>query len=67
MRGESGQTLSLWTSPEVTFPRLSSDSEADVCVVGAGIAGIACAYLLSCQGKSVVVLDDGLLAGGETC
>jgi glycine/D-amino acid oxidase-like deaminating enzyme/nitrite reductase/ring-hydroxylating ferredoxin subunit len=34
--------------------------------VGAGIAGLTTAYLLAREGKSVVVLDDGPLAGGET-
>jgi glycine/D-amino acid oxidase-like deaminating enzyme/nitrite reductase/ring-hydroxylating ferredoxin subunit len=40
--------------------------ETDVCVVGAGIAGLSTAYLLACEGKSVVVLDDGPIGGGMT-
>jgi glycine/D-amino acid oxidase-like deaminating enzyme/nitrite reductase/ring-hydroxylating ferredoxin subunit len=47
-------------------PPLTGDFEADVCVVGAGIAGLTTAYLLGREGKSVVVLDDGPLAGGMT-
>jgi glycine/D-amino acid oxidase-like deaminating enzyme/nitrite reductase/ring-hydroxylating ferredoxin subunit len=39
---------------------------ADVCVVGAGIAGLTTAYLLAREGRSVIVLDDGAIAGGET-
>ncbi len=39
---------------------------ADVCIVGAGIAGLSIAYMLTKAGKSVVILDDGLLAGGMT-
>jgi glycine/D-amino acid oxidase-like deaminating enzyme/nitrite reductase/ring-hydroxylating ferredoxin subunit len=39
---------------------------ADVCVVGAGIAGMTTAYFLSREGKSVVVLDDGPIGGGMT-
>jgi glycine/D-amino acid oxidase-like deaminating enzyme/nitrite reductase/ring-hydroxylating ferredoxin subunit len=46
---------------------LAADASADVCVVGAGIAGLTTAYLLAREGKSVVVLDDGPVAGGETC
>jgi len=38
----------------------------DVCIVGAGIAGLTTAYLLTREGKSVLVLDDGPLAGGQT-
>lgn len=45
---------------------LDRDMSADVCVIGAGIAGIATAYQLACGGRNVVVLDDGPIAGGET-
>lgn len=47
-------------------PALRTGVRADVCVVGAGIAGLTTAYLLARAGKSVVVLDDGPLAGGIT-
>jgi glycine/D-amino acid oxidase-like deaminating enzyme/nitrite reductase/ring-hydroxylating ferredoxin subunit len=47
-------------------PALSSDLKADVCVVGAGIAGMSTAYLLGRAGKKVVVLDDGSIGGGQT-
>jgi glycine/D-amino acid oxidase-like deaminating enzyme/nitrite reductase/ring-hydroxylating ferredoxin subunit len=49
-----------------TFSRLTASAEADVCIVGAGIAGLTAAYLLAKAGRSVVVLDAALLAGGET-
>lgn len=48
------------------FPPLDSDVRASVCVVGAGIAGMMTAYLLTRAGKSVVVIDDGPIGGGET-
>src|SRR4051812_40109141 len=47
-------------------PPLAKDIMADVCVVGAGVAGLTTAYLLADEGRSVVVLDDGAIAGGET-
>jgi glycine/D-amino acid oxidase-like deaminating enzyme/nitrite reductase/ring-hydroxylating ferredoxin subunit len=47
--------------------KLSADADADVVIVGAGIAGMTTAYLLAREGKRVVVLDDGPVAGGETC
>jgi glycine/D-amino acid oxidase-like deaminating enzyme/nitrite reductase/ring-hydroxylating ferredoxin subunit len=47
-------------------PALAEDVNADVCVVGAGIAGMTTAYLLARQGQSVVVLDDGRVGGGMT-
>lgn len=52
---------SLWlsiTQPAVA-PPLVEDAKADVCVVGAGIAGLTTAYLLAAAGKSVVVIDAG--------
>jgi glycine/D-amino acid oxidase-like deaminating enzyme/nitrite reductase/ring-hydroxylating ferredoxin subunit len=47
-------------------PRLEGNQHVEVCVVGAGIAGLTTAYLLTQAGKSVAVLDDGPLAGGIT-
>lgn len=45
---------------------LTKDTTADVCVVGAGIAGLTTAYLLLSEGRSVIILDDGPIGGGET-
>jgi glycine/D-amino acid oxidase-like deaminating enzyme/nitrite reductase/ring-hydroxylating ferredoxin subunit len=47
-------------------PRLDANQHVEVCIVGAGIAGLTTAYLLCQAGKSVAVLDDGPLAGGIT-
>ncbi|MGK3981899.1 FAD-dependent oxidoreductase [Sorangium sp. So ce136] len=44
----------------------ATDHGADVCVVGAGIAGLTTAYLLAKAGKSVIVLDNGSVGGGES-
>jgi glycine/D-amino acid oxidase-like deaminating enzyme/nitrite reductase/ring-hydroxylating ferredoxin subunit len=45
---------------------LKQDDRADVCIVGAGISGLTTAYCLARDGRSVVVLDDGAIGGGET-
>jgi glycine/D-amino acid oxidase-like deaminating enzyme/nitrite reductase/ring-hydroxylating ferredoxin subunit len=45
---------------------LAEDVRAEVCVIGAGIAGVTTAYLLATAGKRVVVLEDGPIGGGET-
>ena len=45
---------------------LTEDLRVDACIVGAGIAGMSIAYLLTRAGKSVAVLDDGPLANGMT-
>ena len=63
-----GASASLWMDvPLRDFPRLSESTEIDVCVVGAGIAGLTTAYPLAKAGRSVVVLDDGEIASGESC
>jgi len=45
---------------------LREDARADVCVIGAGIAGLTTAYLLAREGKSVLVIDDGRPGCGQT-
>jgi glycine/D-amino acid oxidase-like deaminating enzyme len=47
-------------------PKLSSDTEADVVVVGGGLTGVWCAYLLARSGLRVVVLEKGRLGRSET-
>jgi glycine/D-amino acid oxidase-like deaminating enzyme/nitrite reductase/ring-hydroxylating ferredoxin subunit len=59
---------SVWAA-SAKMPRCASlrrSTQADVCIVGAGIAGLTTGYLLTRAGKSVVILDDGDLAGGMT-
>ena len=48
------------------LPSMRTNVRSDVCVVGAGIAGLTTAYLLAAEGLSVVVVDDGPLGGGMT-
>lgn len=63
----SGRTQSLWMEVRLpSCPTLEKDLTTDVCIVGAGIVGLTCAYTLAKQGKSVVVLDQGPIAGGQT-
>jgi glycine/D-amino acid oxidase-like deaminating enzyme/nitrite reductase/ring-hydroxylating ferredoxin subunit len=68
MLSDTGRTDSLWmvTAPPKVFPPITQDLRAEVCVIGAGIAGITTAYLLAKAGKRVIVLDDGPVGGGET-
>ncbi len=62
------RTMSTWRSALTLrdAPPLLEDLETDVCVVGAGIAGISVAYELCAAGKKVVVLADTAIGGGET-
>ncbi|MGI8619916.1 MAG: FAD-dependent oxidoreductase [Gemmatimonadaceae bacterium] len=64
----SGSTVSVWmdTADIPQFAPLAADARASVCVVGAGMAGMMTAYLLTRVGRSVIVIDDGPIGGGET-
>ena len=65
---EPSGTRSYWQQADERPkpPRLLEDATTQVCIVGAGIAGLTTAYLLNRAGHSVIVLDDGPIAGGET-
>ncbi len=68
MENETGQSISVWmaTAETPAAKALDVDTQADVVIVGAGIAGMTTAYLLAREGRSVVVLDDGPIGGGMT-
>src|SRR5258705_3115598 len=68
MHSDSGHTTSVWmdTTEVPQFQPLTQDLRANVCVIGAGIAGMTTAYLLARAGRAVVLIDDGQIGGGET-
>src|SRR4051812_4140945 len=69
-KSDEGRTVSYWEATEDLISGSDGSvlpSETDVCIVGGGIAGITTAYLLAKAGRSVMVIDDGLIGGGETC
>src|SRR5688572_18102596 len=69
MKTDNGESVSVWmATPDTRVDGpLTTNLDVDVCVVGAGLAGITTAYLLSLEKQRVAVLDDGPIAGGETC
>ncbi len=65
----SGSTTSVWMSvlPTRQFPALQENIDCDVCIIGAGIAGLTTAYQLAKEGKKVLVLEKNpQVAQGET-
>jgi glycine/D-amino acid oxidase-like deaminating enzyme/nitrite reductase/ring-hydroxylating ferredoxin subunit len=60
---------SIWkrtAAPAQRWPALTTDAECDVCVVGAGIAGLSVAYEVARRGRTVLVLDDRGVGAGES-
>ncbi len=68
MKDDSQASTSLWmaTADTPSQSRLKESIRTDICIIGAGIAGLTTAYLLGREGRSVVVLDDGVSGGGMT-
>jgi glycine/D-amino acid oxidase-like deaminating enzyme/nitrite reductase/ring-hydroxylating ferredoxin subunit len=61
--------LSPWldTTPSgPTHPALDRDLDVDVCVIGAGIAGLSAALALSESGRSIAVLEADRVGAGVT-
>lgn len=52
--------------PRAARPALNSDEHCDVCIIGAGIAGLTAALELSRRGKRVILLDAEHVAWGAS-
>jgi glycine/D-amino acid oxidase-like deaminating enzyme/nitrite reductase/ring-hydroxylating ferredoxin subunit len=65
---DAGIAQSVWHATHTIRRRapLAHDADADVCLIGAGIAGLTIAYLLARDGRRVIVLEDGDIGGGMT-
>jgi glycine/D-amino acid oxidase-like deaminating enzyme/nitrite reductase/ring-hydroxylating ferredoxin subunit len=59
---------SFWvlTTPETDYPKLAGEIEVDVCVIGAGIAGLTAAVLLKREGKTVAVVESKRIVYGAS-
>ena len=48
------------------FPKLSTDTNCEICIIGGGITGLTLAYLLASEGRDVVVLEAQHIGAGAT-
>ena len=64
----AGANRSFWerTAQKFYTKPLTENVSANICIVGAGIAGITAAYLLAREGRDIVLIDDGPVGGGMT-
>src|SRR5947208_8778338 len=64
----AGENLSFWerTAKKLYTAPLNENIATDVCVIGAGIAGVTMAYVAAREGRRVVLVDDGPVGGGIT-
>ncbi len=63
---ESYESYWIATTPGTSYPPLAEDAEADVTVIGGGIAGLSTAWELVRAGRRVVVLEADRIAAGVT-
>src|ERR1041384_5847025 len=65
---QAGANASFWgrTARKFSNTPLQGDLTADVCVIGAGIAGVTTSYLAAMENRNVVLVDDGPVGGGMT-
>ena len=56
----------LASTSDTDYPVLDRDVKVDVAIIGAGITGITCAYLLKKAGLSVAIIEADRLAQGAT-
>ncbi len=65
---DSGATRSTWMTEQVESfdAEIPEGARPDVCVIGAGIAGLSVALSLVQDGLDVLVVDMGPIGGGQT-
>jgi gamma-glutamylputrescine oxidase len=60
------ETVALGSEPAVTRPRLTNDIDAEICVIGAGVAGLTAARELARRGFNVVLLEAQSVGAGAS-
>jgi len=58
------QSYWMASTTQIEFPTLNEDYKVDVAIIGGGITGISCAYLLNKEGvKTAIIEADQILQG----
>ncbi len=60
------QSYWLSTTEETEYPALNEDIKADIAIIGGGMVGISCAYLLRNENLRIVILEADRILQGTT-
>lgn len=60
------QSYWMASTPTTNYPKLSEDLRVDVLIVGGGMSGISCAYMLAKEGVKVAILEADRILQGTT-
>ena len=63
---ENNKSFWLDTDKRKKYSELEENIECDVCIIGGGITGISCAYYLSKNNFSTIVLEKDKIASKTT-
>lgn len=56
----------LASTPKTNYPTLEEDISVDIAIVGGGLVGISCGYLLQNQGYKIAILEADRVCQGTT-
>lgn len=62
----TGSYYAASANSTIARPKLASDTQADICIVGAGFSGLSTALHLAEQGKSVVLVEGAKVGWGAS-
>lgn len=60
------QSYWMASTPQNNYPILNEDLKIDVAIIGGGMAGISCAYMLNKEGVKTVILEADQILQGTT-
>ncbi|MEM9621174.1 MAG: FAD-binding oxidoreductase [Pseudomonadota bacterium] len=62
----TGSYYAATRNDPTTYPRLEGEHEADICIIGGGFTGIACALTMAERGYSVAVVEQNRVSWGAS-
>ena len=60
------QSYWMASTPETQYPTLNEDLKVDVAIIGGGITGISCAYMLNKEGINTAIIEADHIVQGTT-